>query len=292
MSHTRLGLGTLSRNVARHTLKPGLYRAVDFAFPTGRLRHINGDVVRLSMQASRFYPSTYEPDKAAFLRRYCRPGSTVIDVGAHVGVFTVLMARSVGAAGFVTAFEPAPATARLLELTIANNDCGSIVDIRREAVAQSIGEQLFYSSRNAGDLGNTLFGHTRKTNVSARRVHTTTIDAVTSGRGRPVSCIKIDAEGAELDILHGAMATLRKFSPALAIEVHPFVLRSAHRDSEELWDLLGGLGYRVRCGGQPLDRRTFVSATDGLEIEAVCSSGRPYDRRQRLSTPERQDSAS
>src|SRR6202051_3555714 len=66
----------------------------------------------------------YEADEIAFVRSVLKPGDTAIDVGAHIGFFTMQMAAIVGPTGAVYAFEPFDANADLLERSIGENGFG------------------------------------------------------------------------------------------------------------------------------------------------------------------------
>ena len=81
-------------------------------------RMVNGEVIRFPARWSRYYPATYEPTKTAFLRERAAQGATVIDLGAHIGLFSVHLARSVGPSGRVVSCEPAPETAAVLRRTV------------------------------------------------------------------------------------------------------------------------------------------------------------------------------
>src|SRR2546428_4503951 len=70
---------------------------------------------------------TYEEDEVRFVRSVLAPGDTAVDVGAHIGFFTMHMAALVGSAGTVYAFEPFDANADLLERSIAENRFGDRV---------------------------------------------------------------------------------------------------------------------------------------------------------------------
>ena len=77
-------------------------------------RTIDGQPIRFPARWSRYYPRTYDPRKTQFLLQHCRSGDTVVDLGAHIGLYTVLMSRAVGPSGNVIALEPAPDTFRVL----------------------------------------------------------------------------------------------------------------------------------------------------------------------------------
>jgi FkbM family methyltransferase len=220
----------------------------------------------LGIQASRFYPSTYEPEKADFLRRYCEPASTVVDVGAHFGVFTVIMARAVGSRGMVVAFEPTPSTRAALHKTVTNNRCQSVVTIRPEAVSTDDGELDFIASEHAGDMGNSLIAHAFGASDRVR-VPTVRLDSVL--QADHVTCLKIDAEGAEFDILRGAAAILQNQRPAVTVEIHPWALEQHGQHPRDIWNLLSDLNYRVHRDGQELTESTFLAESGYFDVQAT-----------------------
>lgn len=259
-------MGDLFRRLARRLIKPGLYRAIDAVFPHGLPRRINGEPIRLSMHASRFYPASYEPEKAKFLRRHCLPATTAIDIGAHFGVFTVIMARAVGPEGRVLSLEPTPSTRATLGRTVVDNGCEAVVTIRPEAVCARDGHSLLLTSPHRGDMGNGLVA--QGSGAPGRiEVPTTRLDSLVDEG--PVSCIKIDAEGAELDILRGAGATLHRHHPAITMEVHPQLLRQAGQDLRELWSLLVSNRYRLLRDGLELSEAEFLAEDDYFEVQAL-----------------------
>src|SRR3954447_8262154 len=66
----------------------------------------------------------WEIDEATLFRALIRPGATVLDIGAHVGYYTLLSARAAGRRGRVIAFEPHPANAGLLRVNVQRNRLG------------------------------------------------------------------------------------------------------------------------------------------------------------------------
>ncbi len=106
---------------------------------------MNGEQVRMAPRWARYYPHDYEPAKQHFLREHCRPGSTVMDIGAHIGLYTALMGRYVGAEGHVLAFEPTCATRRHLRRTVRLNRLSN-VEIRDEAISDTRGVGWLYDT--------------------------------------------------------------------------------------------------------------------------------------------------
>ena len=102
--------------LARLMLQPHL-GSRDVYVPTGQGRNLLVPGLR---EPIGFYLATngvYEPDTAAFLLNYLSPGMVFVDIGANIGVFTVLAARQVGPTGQVIAIEPSPRSFSYLKHT-------------------------------------------------------------------------------------------------------------------------------------------------------------------------------
>src|SRR5205814_2322831 len=87
----------------------------------------------------------------------CREGSTVVDMGAHIGLYTVLMSRYVGSGGRVVALEPTPSTRQVLDRTLSLNFCSN-VEVRTEAAWKSGGDAVLWDSLDPASNRNGLFG--------------------------------------------------------------------------------------------------------------------------------------
>jgi FkbM family methyltransferase len=238
-------------------------------------RTVNGEAIRFPARWSRYYPATYEPAKAAFLRERSPRGATVLDLGAHIGLFSVQLARSVGPSGRVVSFEPAPHTAAVLRRTIRCNGLASVVSVRQAAVAGAgagrSGEvELFETGEDCSNASSLV--RTDRTR-DAVRVAATTLDDLVDDERLTVAVVKMDIEGAELEVLEGAPVLLAHQRPAMTIEVHPLELRASRRDPREVFDVLVGHGYAVTEGERPLDRASF-DRVGCFEVQAL-HPGRP-----------------
>lgn len=234
-------------------------------------RVVNGETVRFPARWSRYYPPTYEPAKATFLRRWSPPGATVLDLGAHIGLFSVLLARAVGPSGRVVSFEPAPGTAAVLRRTVTYNDLDAVVSVRQAALAGQGGDVDLFETGDDCSNANSLVPSDRTRGTV--RVNATTLDDVVAGEGLTVAVVKMDIEGAELEALEGASALLSDQRPAMTIEVHPPQLRAGGRGPEEVFDLLVGHGYVV-CEGDRRPSRASFDRAGCFEVQAV-HPGRP-----------------
>jgi FkbM family methyltransferase len=159
-----------------------------------------------------YWTGGHERDvQAELVRLLCR-GATFWDVGAHIGFFSMLAARLVGPAGRVHAFEPlAENRARLVAGIRANGFGHVIVDGR--AVAAVDGEAMLH--RHDSTLMWTLVEGLG--DGAGHPVPCTTLDTLASELGVP-DVVKIDAEGAELDVLAAARGLLANGRTAFLLE--------------------------------------------------------------------------
>jgi FkbM family methyltransferase len=232
----------------------------------GILRRINGDAIRFPVRWCRYYPSVYEPAKHRFLRLHCRPGWDVLDIGAHIGLFTVVMARGVAPLGRVFSFEPSDDTRRVLVETVRLNGCQRVVSVQPEAVSSTSGQALFYRAQTPACNSNSLVaGAAGSDRVT---VQTVSVDEFVSAHRLRVACMKIDAEGSEIKILRGARRTMEQSRPALAVEIHPKLLND-RAWADELWELARAYRLTWLMDGEPLSRDQLTSQRDYVEVQAV-----------------------
>lgn len=158
-----------------------------------------------------YWLGTHEQRVQELLAREIAPGDVAYDVGAHIGFFSLLMARRAGAGGLVHAFEPLPANAyRLRENAVANNLTN--ITVHELALGDSDGEARFAPGATS------LEG--RLSNAGNEHVAVATIDCLVANGYAPPSFIKIDVAGAEASVLRGAAATIAAHKPRMLIEIH------------------------------------------------------------------------
>jgi len=146
----------------------------------------------------------FEPTVMNVLISSLKEGMTVLDIGANIGYYTVLMALKVGGSGRVIAFEPNPLLYENLKLNIELNGLNNVLALPI-ALSDSKGESQFFfppeGQEGHGSLKkNSTFTEARTGNVSTDR-----LDEVLSRLEiMKVDLIKIDVEGAELLVIRGA----------------------------------------------------------------------------------------
>jgi FkbM family methyltransferase len=205
-----------------------------------------------SVQAAIVRKGLLEPQEVRLFLSLLGPGMTVFDVGANLGMYTLLAARRVGLAGRLHAFEPTPAVAERLEGNVRLNALPNVV-VNRTAVSDTAGVATFYLG--AASDRNTL-GPGGGTPTSVATV--TLDDYVTSHGLGGVDVLKMDVEGAEVMALRGARRLLEgPGAPVLLVEFNEAALRRAGAGVAELRGLLEGHGYRCSTLGSHAGENCF-----------------------------------
>src|ERR1700730_1679427 len=163
---------------------------------------------------------SFEDAETRFVRRFLRTGMTVVDVGAHHGLYTLLASKGVGRRGKVIAFEPSPRERRRLLRHIRVNACSNVA-VEACALGDEVGEANLFVVGGWLDSCNSLRPPAVKEETETIRVSVERLDHVMRKLGVDgVDLIKVDAEGAELSVLQGAGGLLRAASrPVILAEV-------------------------------------------------------------------------
>jgi FkbM family methyltransferase len=140
-----------------------------------------------------------EPGTRACLKRVLQPGDTAVDIGANIGLLTMACARAVGFGGNVFSFEPEKRMADLLERTIAMNGLAQ-VKLFRQAVSAEPGTLSFNVSTIPGH--SSLFALPENEAGHVQEVEVVRLDDVVPA-GQRVDLVKIDVEGAEMEVVKG-----------------------------------------------------------------------------------------
>jgi FkbM family methyltransferase len=158
------------------------------------------------------------------VRKLVEPDSTVVDLGANIGIYTKILSELVGPEGCVISVEPVPQTFALLSRNVRSLGLGNVTCVNA-AVSNVDGMVLMELPER--DSGGTNFyrakvssrsdGATREAGQSVR-VPARTLDTIVRG-GRTVGFVKCDVEGHELACLTGAKQVLEAHRPAWLVEL-------------------------------------------------------------------------
>ena len=181
------------------------------------------------------------------IQKFLKPGDVYVDVGAHIGMHTLSAARAMEGRGKIIAFEPFGPTKRMLQKSLLMNGFSDIAEIHNAAVSNVAGLQKLHLGTTNGH--HSLF----ELNVPPDPVEepvevpVVRLDGVISA-GQRIDLLKIDAEGAELDVIEGGASLITGNSHmALIVEFGPSHLkRTGHTTMQWLAAFTElGLDYRV-----------------------------------------------
>jgi FkbM family methyltransferase len=186
----------------------------------------------------------FEKHEVEFILRVLEPRMIFFDVGANVGLFTVSAAKKIGGKG-VFAFEPCSSTNGLLKQNLQLNHLAD-VNIAQIALGESIGDGVLQVNARGKDGLNTLgkASHPESKVVGLENVRITTVDVFMKDHNVPrVDVMKVDIEGAELMMFHGARDLLKRVDAPLILYECGFLTKGfGYHPVEILW-FLESCGY-------------------------------------------------
>lgn len=227
----------------------------------------------LHEQVSRmiYFLGSHEPTETALVERILQPDWVVIDLGAQIGFYTLLVARKLDPSlGRVYSVEANPGTYQRLRYHVMINELHHVTVINR-AIGETSGPvDLFPGPGHNTGLSSVL---DRGCGVVPVTVSQITLDELVYKYGlRRCDLIKIDVEGAEAAVVNGGLETLRRFRPRLLVELNAPMLERAGSSPTDLAKTLHRLGYELYdpgCTDEPLtlDR---IASTEFMNVYAEC----------------------
>lgn len=187
----------------------------------------------------------FEKMEMQFVKRLLLPHMTVVDIGAHHGIYTLLASKCVGAQGCVIAIEPSPRECARLQRHLRINRASN-VKMAACAAGEDPGEADLYVVDGFNDWCNSLRPPGTAEPVKTVRVQVRPLDDILSEVDiTKVDFIKLDAEGAELSVLYGALKLLNgKNRPAMLVEVQDVRTRRWSYPAREILQFLKRLDYQ------------------------------------------------
>ncbi len=187
---------------------------------------------------------TYEMPIQNIFVQHLKPGDVFYDIGANVGFFSIIAAKLVGDMGKVYAFEPGEENAKSVRHNARLNNFNQIGLIEK-AVSHTSGEgQLLLAKYSGGhalataDAPPDLAGEVTVDLISID-------DLIAQDKIAPPNFVKIDVEGAELDVLKGMIETIKTYQPTIIYEVDDGDRSAYDRKYQELADFFKSFNYRV-----------------------------------------------
>ncbi|MGL5889965.1 MAG: FkbM family methyltransferase [Bacteroidia bacterium] len=225
--------------------------------------------IRISLEtgnelSAAIYCGSFEWAEREWLNNALKPGNVFFDIGANIGLMSLLAAQKTGATGAVVAFEPVSGTFGKLQKNSALNPQLKNIQTVRAAVSDANGKQEIFITGPGRDAWNSLVP---AEGMQSEIIETFRLDDLMNDEKlelpRP-DLIKIDVEGWEIHVLRGAEETLKTNKPVLLIEFTASNLEAAGASCAQLASELTRLGYSIH-EYEPIKRKLNPVSDFGFE---------------------------
>jgi FkbM family methyltransferase len=184
----------------------------------------------------------YDLPTQIFLRKHLKTGDNFVDIGANIGMISLLASELVGDSGTVRSFEPNPSCCDRIEQLIRSNGLKNL-SLQRIGISDAAGKLELSVPKHSG-MG--TLAEIPPDRVDAYSTHF----VVEVQRGDdalagdiPIQIMKIDVEGYECKVLAGCANVIRRWRPCIVTEVVPEHLRRAGSTPQVLFELMNDYGY-------------------------------------------------
>ena len=184
----------------------------------------------------------FDNDIVECARKYIKPGSIALDIGANYGQMSILFSKMVGEKGKVFSFEADDFIFEILSKNIAVNNCSNIKAVFG-AVHNIEGEVLIFPEQDFERFGAYgSYGIDYNKTKAGREVRSLTIDGLNIEGN--ISFIKIDVQGGDLFAMQGAVETIKRNKMPILFEFEYLFQDDMHLDFQEYVDFVGEIGYK------------------------------------------------
>jgi FkbM family methyltransferase len=216
------------------------------------------------VELSLFQTGTYEKGTIQLLKKYLDSGSSFLDIGANIGLMSVIASKQVGAAGTVYAVEANPKTVSILQTNIELNHCKNI-ELLPVALSDEQGTALLFENWEVNRGGASLIS--QGSEEKGIEVKMERLDDLFQEE-TPIHLVKIDVEGFEPQVLRGGMSWFKKQLPIFIIEVSEKREKEVGPSPLEVMELVQTIGnYRFyKQKGTKERRGKLIEITSPTEL--------------------------
>lgn len=186
----------------------------------------------------------FESIEISYIKNKLKEGDIFIDIGANIGLFSIIASEVVGPKGKVISFEPSPITFKRLKENCELNNINNI-DIRNIGLSDKDGKLDFYISDSGYDAWNSFAkSHDNKLQKKIQVPVSTLDQELKMIETKNVALIKIDVEGWEKFVLLGGLKFLEENSPTLLVEFTEQNTFNAGYWVHDIFSILENIGYK------------------------------------------------
>ena len=185
---------------------------------------------------------SYEKTTTSLLSKIVHKQMNILNIGANIGIFSILLSDLVGDDGKVFAFEPFPENINFLKRNIKENNCENLTVIPKAVSSKSGKSQLFLKESSTWHF----LSSSKSSEFKSITVDTISVDDFLKHKSIKPDLIMMDAEGSELDIFDGMHETISKTSKiSIICEYNPYALEQAGTDGTNFLEKISQLGFQI-----------------------------------------------
>jgi FkbM family methyltransferase len=231
---------------------------------------IGGQTMRLAPDVVNLNWETVEVESYRAFAEAIAPGDVIFDVGAHFGTYTLIGAARGGPDTLVVAYEPCDLTRQYLMRHLRWNGAERQVLVRPVCCGSASGSVAFFHRPGRPEGINGLLPHEDLVQTTVRQ---TTLDREVEELGLVPALIKIDVEGAELDVLKGAARVLDVHRPRVLVSLHPKRLAQVGADCETVLAWLRAHRYQADVVGEDQEIHVLARPISTLNSQVSTLEG-------------------
>ncbi len=250
-----------------------IYSIIDFLIlGKGLPCYVNGFKVKFPAKWFRYFENDYEKENMLFIKENCMPNMVVFDIGAHLGLMSIICAQLLQKKGKVYSFEPTPKTFEILKKVIKLNNASDVVIPINKAVAKENKIIDFYLSVEDGSNSNSLVSKNHRERKPIQ-IQVTSLDIFAKENNiKQIDLIKIDAEGSEYDVLLGAKNIISSFKPKIILALHPPLIKNNGHNIEDIYEFLINHNYCIKLNGSVIEKNEFCTKEDFFDVHLTTMS--------------------
>ena len=213
----------------------------------------------------------YEPYETELILRQAQDGDVVVDVGANIGYYTVLLADKVGNSGKVYAFEPDKTSFEILKKNIKENNLKNVVTVNAAVGSRGEKKILYKSKKNLGDhkVYEIPLGFAASPFEERETVKIIKLDNFL--KNKKIDLMKVDTQGWEPEVIKGAKNLISKNKPTIFMEYSPASYTQANLNGKKMMKFLRNIYKKIWW----IDEWLYIYRNlSQKEIDKICATNK------------------